>query len=127
MAVGGVIVLRRRPPESCKFQTPGHPWIPVGFVAASLWVVIYTAIAQPWGGSSWCRDCWHWDSHVLDFLTPPSEFRANVAIQVIAIAWRCVVDSSLQMVAGCRQTKRTKNRSACERKPLAIGRGHLRT
>jgi len=47
MAVGGVIVLRRRRPESCKFQAPGHPWIPVGFVAASLWVVIHTAIAQP--------------------------------------------------------------------------------
>jgi APA family basic amino acid/polyamine antiporter len=49
MAVGAIIVLRRRRPESTrKFQAPGYPWMPVGFMAVSLWVVIHTGITRPW-------------------------------------------------------------------------------
>jgi APA family basic amino acid/polyamine antiporter len=47
MAAGAVIVLRRRCPGWGRFHAPGHAWIPVGFIAVSLWVVIYTAIEQP--------------------------------------------------------------------------------
>jgi APA family basic amino acid/polyamine antiporter len=48
LTVAGLIVLRRRQPDTDGFRTPGYPWLPAAFVFVAL-VVVYSVIStDPW-------------------------------------------------------------------------------
>jgi APA family basic amino acid/polyamine antiporter len=47
-AVGSVIVLRRREPELPRpYRVSPYPWVPLAYVAASLWIALYATIERP--------------------------------------------------------------------------------
>lgn len=48
LAVGAVILDRRRHPDAPRpFRTPGYPWVPVLFLAATLGMLLSALVAQP--------------------------------------------------------------------------------
>ncbi|MEM7413645.1 MAG: amino acid permease [Myxococcota bacterium] len=48
LAVACVPALRRGEPALERpFRTPGYPWVPIAFVAASLWTASYAAVERP--------------------------------------------------------------------------------
>jgi len=48
MAVAALIVLRiRRRDAARRFKVPGYPWIPVAYVAVSIWIVIVATLMRP--------------------------------------------------------------------------------
>ena len=48
LAVSAVIVLRRREPELPRpYRVAPYPWVPLLFIAASLWIAVYAAVERP--------------------------------------------------------------------------------
>lgn len=48
LAVGALILLRARRPEMERpFRTPLYPWLPGGYIAASVWILAYTVAGHP--------------------------------------------------------------------------------
>jgi APA family basic amino acid/polyamine antiporter len=47
-AVSSLIALRRREPERVRpFRVPAYPWVPLAFIAASLWIAGYALVERP--------------------------------------------------------------------------------
>jgi len=47
-AVGSLLVLRRREPELPRpYRVAPYPWVPLAYVAASLWIAIHAAVERP--------------------------------------------------------------------------------
>ncbi len=48
LAVASLIALRRREPERPRpFRVPAYPWVPLAFIAASLWIAAYALVERP--------------------------------------------------------------------------------
>jgi APA family basic amino acid/polyamine antiporter len=47
-AVASLIALRRREPDRPRpFRVPAYPWVPLAFIAASLWIAAYALVERP--------------------------------------------------------------------------------
>jgi APA family basic amino acid/polyamine antiporter len=47
-AVACLVALRRREPERLRpFRVPAYPWVPLAFIAASLWIASYALLERP--------------------------------------------------------------------------------
>lgn len=50
LTVIGIFILRRRKGSEIPFRVPGYPFTPLLFIAANLWMVIFSLADNPWRG-----------------------------------------------------------------------------